>query len=115
MLAPYETLPLRAIAFKVIIEPEPAPERLIHVVKETEDAFRIGRVLSIGKEAQEKMPDLKVGDRVLYAQLTSCTTAVKDRHIVKWDHVICGVDDEVTLPELDAKSLAPPMVASVAR
>lgn len=89
-----EGLTLRAIAFKVIVEPEPEPKRAIHIVKDMADAFRVGRVLSIGKEAADKLPDLRVGDRVLYAQTTSCTTAVKGRHIVHHDHVLCVVEGE---------------------
>lgn len=108
MLAPYETRELRAIAYKVIIEPEPEPERVIHVVKEREDSFRIGRVISIGSEANEKIPELAVGDRVLYAQTVSCTTAMKDRHIVHHDHVLCIVEG-YSKAELDPKAPVQPV------
>ena len=101
MLAPYENRELRAIAYKVIVEPEPEPERVIAIVKERDDAFRIGRILSIGDEAARKVPELRVGDRVLYAQSVSCTTAVRNRHIVHHDHVICAVEEGATLAELD--------------
>lgn len=84
---------LRAIAFKVIVKPDPKPEPLIEIIQERADSFRTGRVLSIGAIAREKNPDLRVGDRVLYAQSTSCTTAVKDRHVVNHDHVLCVVED----------------------
>ena len=96
MLAPYEVTKvgeLRAIAFKVVVQPEPEPERTIQVVRERDDVFRIGRVVSIGSEANEKIPDLMVGDRVLYAQSMATTTAVKDRHVVPHDHVLCIVED----------------------
>lgn len=89
-----EGLELRAIAFKVIVQPEPEVDRIVHVIKERDDAFRVGRILSIGKEAAEKLPELRVGDRVLYAQSTSCTTAVKDRHVVHHDHVLCVVEGD---------------------
>ncbi len=91
MLAPYEKTELRAIAEKVIVVPEDEPARLIEVVKERPDSFRIGRVLSIGLEAAKQLPELAVGDRVLYAQSVACTTAVKDRHVMHYDQVIAIV------------------------
>ena len=93
MLAAYEGVELRAIAFKVVIEPLAEPERIIAIVKERQDSFRRGRVLSIGKVAAEKLPDLRVGDLVLYAQSVACTNAVKNRHIVAHDHVLAVVVD----------------------
>ena len=107
MLAPYDTAELRAIAFKVIVEPEPAPERIIAIVQDSADNFRIGRVLSIGREAGTKVPELAVGDRVLYAQSVSCTTAVKNRHVVHHDHILCVVSGD---GPLDARALSAPRV-----
>jgi hypothetical protein len=97
MLAPYEGKEVRAVAGKVILEPEEAPERIIEIVREREDAFRVGRVISIGREAAKELPDLRIGDRVLYAQGVACTTAVKDRHIVAHDTILCALDDGVSV------------------
>jgi co-chaperonin GroES (HSP10) len=107
MLAPYETAKigeLRAVAYKIVVEPEPAPERVIALVRDRPDVFRIGRVVSIGSEANEKIPELAVGDRVLYSQSVACTTAVKDRHIVHHEHVLCIVEGG-SVAELDPNIL----------
>lgn len=115
MLAPYDcddVGPLLAVAFKVIIEPEPEPQRTIHVVKDRADSFRIGKVLSLGSEANEKLPELAIGDRVLYVQSQACTTAVKNRHIVHHEHVLCVVLDPETT-DLEAKSLTLPPAVQV--
>lgn len=114
MLAPYSRAELggelRAIAYKVVVEPEPEPERLVAVVKSQEDSFRVGRVVSVGKVAAEKIPELEPGLRVLYAQGHSCTTAVEGRHIVHHDHVLCVVEGE---GRLEARSNADPRATEV--
>jgi hypothetical protein len=116
MLAPYElggTAELRATGRKVVVEPEPAPERLVHVVKDRDDSFRIGRILSMGIEAADKLRELKVGDRVLYAQSVACTTAVtkrdkagssKARHIVDHEAILCGVQEGAETVELTSSA-----------
>jgi hypothetical protein len=109
MLAPYEPRRCRAVAAKVVIHPEPEPERLISRPDNMQaDSFRIGRILSIGTDAAKALPELAEGDYVLYVQSTACTTAMRDRAIVHHDAVICGVDGP---GELNAKSLSlPPKV-----
>jgi co-chaperonin GroES (HSP10) len=90
---------LRATAYKVIVEPEETvTSSLLTIVRKDEDSFRIGRVLSLGVEASRKLPDVKRGDRVLYAASTACvngaTRGGKPRHIVHHDHVLCAVESE---------------------
>jgi co-chaperonin GroES (HSP10) len=91
---------LRAIAGKLVIEPEasPPPSTLIEIVRpeRDEDTFVTGRVLSIGPEAATELPGVKVGDRVLYSQSVSATNAAtrggKARHIVHHSHVLCAIE-----------------------
>lgn len=104
MLTPYEGVKLRAVGVKVIVEPEPEPETAIALVKNQPDSFRLGRVVSIGSEAATHLPDLRVGERVLYAQSVACTTAVKGQHVVHWEHVIAPVVEGPI--DIEARSLA---------
>jgi hypothetical protein len=112
MFAAYPAMSLRAIAFKVIVEPEreASDDRLITIVKSAKDSFRIGRVLSVGAVAKEKVPELEPGVRVLYAQSVACTNACEDRHIVHHDHVLCIVAEGETLRDLDPVTHSAPQV-----
>jgi hypothetical protein len=116
MLAPYEPSRVgeaRAIAFKICVEPEDEPERAIALVRSLPDTFRIGRVLSIGSAALEAIPELAVGDRVLYAQSVACTTAMARRHFVHHDHVVCIVEPGATQAELDPRPVSAPARAHI--
>lgn len=112
MLTAYPTLDLRAIAYKVIVAPEAEAKSasVIEIVTSLKDAFRIGKVLSVGAVAKEKVPELEPGVRVLYAQSVACTTAVEGRHIVHHDHVIAVIGEGTTLGDLDPKTYARPGV-----
>jgi co-chaperonin GroES (HSP10) len=109
-LAPGEEL--RGAGTKVIIAPEKPRERLVHLVRGDgdEDTFVLGRIVSVGTEAGRELgPDLKVGDRVLYAQSAAAKNAVKDRHVVRWDHVLCGIAEDVK--HVEARVIAHDRVA----
>jgi hypothetical protein len=109
-LAPGEEL--RGAGTKVIIAPEKSPDRLVHLVRGDgdEDTFAVGRIVSVGTEAGRELgPDLKVGDRVLYAQSSAAKNAVKGRHVVRWDHVLCGVSDDAK--NIEARVIAHDRVA----
>ncbi len=112
MLAAYREMTLRAVAYKVIVEPEKeaTDDRLIAIVKHTKDSFRLGRVLSVGAVAKEKVPELEPGVRVLYAQSVACTTAVENRHVVHHDHVLCIVAEGLALRDLDPLTFSAPEV-----
>jgi hypothetical protein len=94
---------LRAVGCKLVIAPEEPPARLLEIVRKDEDTFAIGRVISMGIEAADKLREVKPGDRVLYSQSVSATNAAAKRegsklaarHVVHHDHVLCGVAEDV--------------------
>jgi hypothetical protein len=103
---------LRGAGTKVVIAPEAPPKRLVELARfeGNEDTFAVGRIVSVGTDAARELgPDLKVGDRVLYAQSGAAKNAVKGRHVVRWDHVLCGIDADVE--HVEARVIAHDRVA----